>query len=1238
MIFFRFIIHHARIFTLLVILLPVVAGVAAYHYMPKEGSPEIVVPVALIVTPYIGASPLEVESLVTNQLEDYLNDLADMKEMRSYSAAGISIIVTEFDIDADMDQMLQKVRDKVSDARKDLPDDIEEPEIEEINFSDIPILIVSLVGDMDPVRLKRLAEDVADELKLIPEVLDTDVSGGLTREINIYLDPDRLNQYGLTILDAVNAVRKSDVSIPGGDVTISQRKFMLRTFTEIKNVADYALIPLVERGPRVVFLGDVADIVDGHDEEISYSRVQGQSSVTLAVKKRGGANILKTSQKVRERLKELETGFPRGVYTVVTADQSKFIKQGFETMNNSAITGLIIVIIVLCFAMGLRNSIITSFSIPLSLLLTFVFLHVFGLTNNDMVRFSLVLCIGLLVDNAIIVVESAYHHYQMGKDRLCAIIDGVSEVALPVVSATLTTISAFLPMLLMTGVTGKFMGFMPKTVSIALASSLIVALIANPLLLSRFMQRTVKKGEIVSPDEDLRRLKKLYRRAVVTALNHRLVIVFLVSISMLGVGALFYWQIVKIEMFPDADFDYIYITVETPSGTDVNVTNTITSEVEAIVNNNVPEAVRVVSTVGYKAPSAYELSHGSGESNFAEITIELLDGKEFKRATHKDIQQRLRPLLDAIPGASIRYRALEWGPPTGNPIEVKLFGRDLDMLQRISFDIKDILAGIPGAAEIKDDFSNAMPELRVTVDRARAATLSVPLIDVSQTLRGATAGLEIKDFRDELDVSKKYDLTVRLSPQARRNIELLDKIKVRATGGTLIPLSSFATVTQAPGINNLRHIDRRRVVRITGQNEGRSAVEITRELKEQLDRYAMPAGYFVSYGGDIRETEESFASLKLAYIVAFILILSLLVAQFNSFFQPFAILAALPLSILGAMVGLLATGNNFSIMSFIGLVGLAGIVVNDSIVLVDRINRMRKSGMAMYEAIMAAGQDRLRPIISTTLTTIGGLITLTITDELWEGLGVVIIFGIAFATVLTLIVVPVMYSIFESFHYTMVSTLRGPRWTELPQGRVYYRCRRRWAHTRLTIVGLIQITLIAFVLARTGLIAWFMAQLGAITIQAPTLFKEVVEGIVFYLTLALQSGGVLLVLLLPTWFGILYLMYLRNSEGDYVAVTTEGFTIASPVEKLFIDGGDITQVHIETVTGHIILTAGPRRLRIRSVTPDQPPPGTISILSWLRVPCPTRADVRAALSALCADLKDLQRSKSSHPTADLKSR
>jgi len=364
--FFQFILEHRRIFTILVVVLPILAGLAAYQVMPKEGNPEISAPIALIITPYTGASPLEIESLVTHPIEEALSDLKNMEEMRSSSAEGVSVVVVTFETDADLELSLQKVREKMTDVRQELPDEAEDPVVKEISLTDIPIMLISVVGDLDPVQLKRLAEDTADEIELLPDILSTYVTGGRTREIQIYLDPERLDQSGLTILEVFNAIKQSDINIPGGMVNVSDRRFVLRTLSEIKRVEDYAEVPVVKQGDRVVFLGDIATIKDGYTEDLTYSRIDGRSSVTISVKKRSGANSLETSAKVRQKLKELEKNFPVGTETIIAADQAKYIKQGFDLMRNSAVTGLIIVIIVLYFAMGLRNSIITSLSIPLA--------------------------------------------------------------------------------------------------------------------------------------------------------------------------------------------------------------------------------------------------------------------------------------------------------------------------------------------------------------------------------------------------------------------------------------------------------------------------------------------------------------------------------------------------------------------------------------------------------------------------------------------------------------------------------------------------------------------------------------------------------------------------------------------------------------------------------------------------------------------------------------------------------
>lgn len=1228
--FFKGIIERSRLFVLLVVVVPLVAGVYAYQTLPKEGEPEIQIPIAFITTVYAGASPIEIESLVTNVIEEELADLKDIKEIRSSSAEGVSVVVAEFDVTADRERSLAKVRERVTDARSELPDDVESPEITELSLSDVPIMLVSIVGNLDPIDLRMLAEDVADELKLIPEVLSTDVSGGRTREIQIFLEPDRLNQYNLTLMDVYNAVKTSDINIPGGMVNVDRRRLLLRTLTEIKRVEDYVKVPLIRNGKQVVTLGDVARVVDGYVEDLTFSRVDGVSSVSIIVKKRSGYNILETSRKVRDELDRIEETLPAGVHFTITADQSKFVRQSFEIMTNSGITGLLIVIVVLFFAMGLRNSIITSFSIPLSLLLTFVLLKTFGLTLNNMVLFSLVLCIGLLVDNAIIVVENAYHHYQLGKTRIQAAIEGVAEIALPVISATLTTMAAFLPMLLMTGTIGEYMGFMPKTVTIALSSSLIVALIGSPLVLSRVMKQKIKSGRVMRPEEDLARLKKIYVRGVTWSLHHRFIMVLLMLTALFAAGSLIGTNVIKTEMFPDIDFDYIYVTVETPPGSDVRVTDDIAREIEKIAQEHIPEAVRVVSTVGARPPSAFELTFSAGtESDYAEITIELLDGKEYARPSHKEIQQRIRPFLDRIPGTRIRFRPLAWGPPSEAPILVKVIGDDLDVLRQLTAKIKATLAGIRGVVDIRDDFSDAPPELRVNIDRAEAAHLGIPLDAVALSLRGATAGLDVREFRDEFDVKRKYDLKVRFAPQSRTSPDMLQKVKVRTSDGALTPLTNIASISQGSGINTIRHVDRRRVAKVTAVNDHRTAVDITTELKTELAEMTLPPGYSLNYEGDYKETAKSFASLKLAYLVAFLLIFALLVTQFNSFVQPLAVLTALPLSIVGALIGLLVTGNNFSIMGFVGLVGLTGIVVNDSIVLVDCINRFRAEGMGVFEAIVASGQQRLRPIISTTVTTIGGIFTLTITDQLWEGLGVVIIFGIAFATVLTLVVVPTMYSLFESFGLNVAAALKGPRREDAPKGRTFYFSRRRGVTWRLIVIVVIQGLILAVGAAR--LTPYFWSQVAGTTIQAPSALKYAIEALVAAIMILLQMGAVLCLLLIPTWAALVWLMHRRSMEAYYVDITPREMVIATPVERLRIEPWKIDRVASSRFLKKVVVYTGRRRIKMKKLLEDhravEHRAAKVPLRTFLASRPPTRKDLQDGVAAFRDALEPLLRSK-----------
>ncbi|MDY7037758.1 MAG: efflux RND transporter permease subunit, partial [Thermodesulfobacteriota bacterium] len=460
----------------------------------------------------------------------------------------------------------------------------------------------------------------------------------------------------------------------------------------------------------------------------------------------------------------------------------------------------------------------------------------------------------------------------------------------------------------------------------------------------------------------------------------------------------------------------------------------------------------------------------------------------------------------------------------------------------------------------------------------------------------------------------------------RTSPNMLDHVKVRSESGELVPLSTFARFKQGKGLNNIQHTDRRRVVRISANNQDRSAVEITNELKGILDTISLADGYEFDYSGDFEETEESFASLKLAYLVAFLLIFTLLVSQFNSMAQPFAILTALPLSIIGAMVGLLVTKNDFTIMSFIGLVGLSGIVVNDSIVLVDCINRMKGTGLNMFDAIVAAGQQRLRPIISTTVSTIGGILTLTLTDKLWEGLGVVLIFGIGFATVLTLVVVPIMYSLFEGLGHYVVSAFRGPRWKEVPEGKSYFYSRRRYIMQLIVIVFSIQV--VVFALGMKILAPVFIDLIHQTSFHAPTGLKLAIEVTVFFMKMTIEAIGIIVFLMIPSWGGLIFFMAQRSREGYFVVVTPDGLTLGNIVDKVFLKKGEIDKIRTSRFFPSIPwirIYSGKRKIVIRKLVEAERTTEKKPLITWLREPAPTRLEIREGMMNLKRSLEALVR-------------
>ncbi|MCK4546963.1 MAG: efflux RND transporter permease subunit [Candidatus Eisenbacteria sp.] len=1054
--FFAFLISNWRVVLLLLVVLPSLVGVMAFVTMPKELNPDIQLPMALVVVPYPGAAPEEVESLITDKLEDDLQGLDDLDDMLSTSMDGSSIITVRFEAGVDIGDAVRDTKEVVSDVERELPEDAMDAEVIELNFSEFPIVVVSMSGGSDYLELTRTAEDLQDEIEAIPDVLEVRIVGGVERVFDVAVDPARMEAAGLTLFQIVQMIGAANINLPGGDVSINDSNFLVRVDSQIREIGDLRDVVVSAADDQVVLLADIADVTDGTKDAVSYSRMEGVPSVSLAIKKRQGTNTISVTEEIKQRLEESRAWLPEGTKLEIIGEQAKWIKDTLSQMKNSAMFGLVMVILVLFAFLGFRNSLIVAIVIPLAIFITFAFLWAGGVSMNTITLFSIVLVVGMIVDNAIVVVENIYRHMQISKRRwlaaaalgitpdagtikarareldavpdekiegrdeswipkvalrTLAAADGASEVALPILTATLTTIAAFMPMLIMGGVMGEFMGYIPKTVSMALAASFLVAMMVNPVISAKLMRvrSAISRTGRTRGDRLLSGLKGFYEPVIRWSLRRRGLVLLCLIPYVLGALALLAFGVVEVEMFPEEDIGQLYINVEAPQGTRVETTDEIVKRIETFLDDSRwdPYIDTYVANVGYSGASAYDWSFG-GSENFGQIVIDLVDEGD-RDLKGGEIQELMRPFLRTISGAEVDFQPIESGPPTDAPVVVKIIGDDMDTLRDISRQVQDVLGRIPGAVDVKDDFGEGSPEIVVRIDQTRAALLGVSAAEVAMTVRTAVYGVDASQVRKE---GKDIDIWIRLAEEHRSDLSDIAALKIPTHMGDQVLLGEIATIETGTGVTSIRHIDTERVVRVTASAApGIPAVGITNELRKTLDGFPLPPGYRFSYSGDFEMMQESFQSLGEAFIIAVILIYVLMVAQFQSLLQPVVILSTIPFAIFGALYGLAIGGQMFALVSLIGVVGLSGVVVNAAILLVDYINAERRRGRDTTEALVAAGLVRLRPILLSAVTTMAGLLPLTVAEEGWRPLGFTFIFGLGFASILTLVVLPVIYSL-----------------------------------------------------------------------------------------------------------------------------------------------------------------------------------------------------------------------------------
>ncbi len=1033
--------RYPMIFAFMVIIATM--GIISYVRLPRESAPDVKIPYVLVMAPYAGTSPEDMENLVTRKIERELKGLPDLKEMTSSSFYGMSEVTLEFTTKVNMSDALQKVRDRVDLAKPDLPTDTREDLlIMELSSSDWPIMQVNLSGDYDLFLLKKTGEDLQEALEQIPGVLSADLVGGIENEVQVNVDPERLAFYGLGLQDVQDAISLQNVTIPGGKLSFGQYDYQVRVPGEVAQV-DGLLDFVVNPGEATpVYLRDVATVDFGVKDRETISRVNGHDAVTLVIKKRSGENIIAIAERVRDTLARLEPTFPTGTRVSIVGDQSQDIRYMVNELENNILSGLILVVAVLYLFLGFTNSLFVGAAIPFSMLITFIVLRALNITLNMVVLFSLILALGMLVDNAIVIVENIYRHRGKGMDAQQSATVGTHQVSSAVISSTLTTLAAFGPLIFWPGIMGGFMKYLPITVIITLTASLLVALVFNPVLCARFMREPKVGGGSTRLGDRLMNLGlRSYEPLLLWALKHRartVVSMFL----LLVVSFVLYGRFNHgVELFPSIDPNQAQVTIAAPSGTRIELTDAYAAQVESQVKE-IGDLKAYSAQVGVSRGGM-----GGGEaapSNEAMVTMEFVDKIDRSRPS-RDALDDLRDRLRDFTGATVTVEEMDEGPPTGKPVNIELSGSDFSVLGDLATQVKERIRNIPGLINIEDNYDNDLPEIELRPDIDKAGRFGLQTTDIAGTVRTALHGSETAKYRVGED---EYDITVRYQQPFRRKVEDLQTATVFYEGKS-IPISAFAEPRFKTALAAVHRIDGTRTVTVMADAApGYNGNALLAKVQEGLNDFSIPAGYTIAYTGESEDQAEAQSFLSDAFGVAIMLIFLVLISQFGSVTQPLVILSSVVLSLIGVLLGLLATGTPFGIiMTGVGVISLAGVVVNNAIVLIDYVNQLRGRGLGLHEAVVRAGLTRFRPVVLTAVTTILGLVPLTTgcsidfiqlfhghlhrvlvvgseSSEWWGPMGVAVIWGLTVATFLTLVVVPVMYASLD----TVKAGLRWAMW------------------------------------------------------------------------------------------------------------------------------------------------------------------------------------------------------------------
>ena len=876
------------------------AGIVCYRDLPREGAPDITIPFVFVTSSYEGTAPSEMEKLVTVPLEKSLNTVENIKEMRSSTSEGLCTVSIEFLAGQDIDMARQRVKDKVDLARRDLPDDLDEPIVSAFNFSsDIPIFIFALSGRVAPDELRNLAEELQSDIEKLSGVKEAAIQGVREREIRVEWDPLRLAALDLPVESVMQRIASENRTLSAGNLDIAGRKFQVRVPGEFNLAPDIGGILLTLRDGHPVYLRDVAVVSDTYKDLESISRLNGAPCVSLSITKRSGENTVRLARAVRERMEAFR--MPEGVRSTVVMDQSDQVRMMLEELENNIASGFLLVVLVIFAFMGLRNSLFVASAIPISMLIAFLVMRLAGVTLNMIVLFSLVLSVGMLVDNAIVIVENIYRLRCEGLSRVEAARRGAAEVAWPITTSTLTTVVAFAPLMFWPGIMGQFMGFLPRTVIVTLMASLFVGLVVNPAMCSFFIQKRAgqERRAAQSTHPFVRGFERVLRGAIA-----RRGVVLLVSVAVLVLTVQLYARYGKgVELFPEVDPRNATVNIRFAQGAGIEETDAVLKRIEALLPKY-PDIKFYLSTAG--AASSLQMGDMSSAqgTHVGSVHIEFKDKAE-RKGSSAELVAALRREIGLVAGAEVTVEKEREGPPTGAPLSIEVAGDDFDTLSEISRKIIRQIETVEGLVDVRDDFEEALPEMSILVDRDRAALAGLDTATVGRFLRTAIFGTESSRFRAG---DEEYDITVRLPVGRRDTLEVLDRLMIPVPSGASVPLTSVCRVEYRGGKGAITRKDQKRVITITGNNEGRGVDKILADVHRRVDAIELPRGYDVAYAGDNKEMVESGMFLMQAFWIALGAIMAILVIQFNSVALP----AVIGLSVIMSIVDWVAINTFFA--------------------------------------------------------------------------------------------------------------------------------------------------------------------------------------------------------------------------------------------------------------------------------------------------------------------------------------